>query len=75
MESTILVIAAFLASMFIVGYLAHERGRNQWRWVQVAAFIGPLAIPLLYLVAAAAALGKMIAPRHRDDKRKWLNPS
>jgi hypothetical protein len=56
----ILVAVTFVASIFIVGYLAYERGRSQSRWVWTAAAIGPLAIPLLYLVAAASAFRKMI---------------
>jgi hypothetical protein len=36
----------------VVGYLAYERGRSQWRWAYVAVIIGPLAIPMLYFVAA-----------------------
>jgi hypothetical protein len=64
MDSTILVPVTFVASMFIVGYLAYERGRSQSRWVWIAAAVGPLAIPLLYLVAATSAFRKMfIAPR------------
>jgi len=64
MESYVLVFVTFLASMLIVGYLAHERGWSQSRWVWTAAAIGPLAIPLLYLVEAASALRKMMnAPR------------
>jgi hypothetical protein len=38
------------------GLLAHERGRSQRRWVYVAAIIGPLAIPLLYFIAAVSGL-------------------
>jgi hypothetical protein len=62
MESVILVFA-FLASMILVGYLAHERGWRQSRWVWIAFFIGPLAIALLYLVDAASALRKMMNAR------------
>ena len=54
MDAVFFVIA--LGSMLLAGYLAHERGRNQWRWVWTAAVIGPLAIPLLYLVDAALAV-------------------
>jgi hypothetical protein len=54
------VFVAFLVSMFVVGYLAHERGRSRSRWLRTAAAIGPLAIPLLYLVEAASALRKMM---------------
>jgi len=56
MEPLLVVIA--LGSMLLVGYLAHERGRSQSRWVWTAALIGPLAIPLLYLADAASALRK-----------------
>ena len=64
MDSSVLVFVTFVASMFIVGYLAHERGIRQSRWVLIAAIIGPLAIPLLYLVAATSAFRKMMnAPR------------
>jgi hypothetical protein len=57
-------ILMFVASMPVAGYLAYERGRSQRRWVWVAAFIGPLAIPVLYFVAAISTLRKKInAPR------------
>jgi hypothetical protein len=49
--------------MLLAGYLAHERGRSQSRWVWTAAIIGPLAIPLLYLADAAAAVRKRLAAR------------
>jgi hypothetical protein len=54
----LLLLAIGLGSMLLVGYLAHERGRSQSRWVWTAALIGPLAIPLLYLADAAAAVRK-----------------
>jgi hypothetical protein len=60
MDSVILVFATFLASMLVVGYLAYARGWRQSRWVWIAFFIGPLAIPLLYLVDAASALRRMM---------------
>jgi hypothetical protein len=60
MSTDVLVCLAFLASMPIAGYLAYERGWKQSRWVGIAAVIGPLAIPLLYLVDAASALRKMM---------------
>jgi len=62
MESNILVVVTVLASMVIVGYLAYERGWRQSRWVLTASAIGPLAIPLLYLVQAASALRKVMSP-------------
>ena len=56
MDAVYVVIA--LGSMLLAGYLAHERGRSQSRWVWTAAVIGPLAIPMLYLADAAAAVRK-----------------
>jgi len=53
-------VVVFLASMPIVGYLAYERGRRQRRWVCAAAVVGPLAIPMLYFVAAISAFRKTI---------------
>ena len=60
MDSQILLVVTGLASMLVVGYLAHERGRSQSRWVWTAAVIGPLAIPVFYLADVAAALRKVI---------------
>ena len=60
----ILFSVTILASLFIADYLARERGWNRHRWRVAAATIGPLAIPLIYLVDAARAVKKMIiAPR------------
>jgi hypothetical protein len=55
-----LTIVTFVASMPVVGYLAYERGRSRRRWIYVAAVIGPLAIPMLYFVAAISTLRNMI---------------
>jgi hypothetical protein len=49
-----------LASLFIVDYLARERGWNRSRWTSAAVVLGPLAIPLIYVVDAACAVRKMI---------------
>jgi uncharacterized membrane protein len=57
------VIVTFLASLPVVGYLAYERGRSQWRWVYVAVIIGPLAVPMLYFFAAISTFTKMINDR------------
>ena len=54
------ILVLFVASMVFAGLLAQERRRRPWRWVLVASVIGPLAIPALYLVVAAAALSKRI---------------
>jgi hypothetical protein len=59
----ILFSVTVLASLFIVDYLARERGWNRHRWRVAAVSLGPLAIPLVYLVDGACAVRKMIAPR------------
>jgi hypothetical protein len=60
----IVFFVTVLASLFIVDYLARQRGWNRSRWTLAAAVLGPLAIPLIYLVDAACAVRKMIsAPR------------
>jgi hypothetical protein len=60
----LLFFVTILASLFIVDYLARERGWNRSRWAVASLSIGPLAIPLIYLVDAACAVRKMInAPR------------
>jgi hypothetical protein len=60
----VVFFVTILASLFIVDYLARERGWNRSRWVVASLSIGPLAIPLVYLVDAACAVRKMInAPR------------
>ncbi len=59
-----LAFVAFVGSMFAVDYLASERGWNRHRWRVTAATIGPLAIPLIYVLQAVHAIGKIIyAPR------------
>ena len=59
MDAIILIVTA-LASMFLAGYLAWERGRGQSHWAWTAALICPLVIPLLYLADAAAAVRKRL---------------
>jgi hypothetical protein len=60
----LLLFAMVLGSLFIVDYLARERGWNRHRWRVAAATVGPLAIPLVYLADAACAVRKMMsAPR------------
>ena len=58
--SSILVFVTFVGSMFIVGDLARGLGRKQSRWIWIAAAIGPLAIPVLYLAVAISAIRKSI---------------
>jgi hypothetical protein len=60
----LLFFAIVLGSLFIVDYLARERGWNCSRWAVASVTLGPLAIPLIYLVDAAYAVRKMMsAPR------------
>jgi MFS family permease len=42
-------LVAFVASMFLAGRLAERRGRSFKAWAWIAAFIGPLALPLVFL--------------------------
>jgi hypothetical protein len=58
--TTILVVVASVGSMLLIGELAQEMGRSQVRWAWTAAAIGPLATPLLYILAATSALRKMM---------------
>jgi hypothetical protein len=55
-----LVIVA--ASLFVVDYLAHQRGWSRSRWAVASVILGPLAIALIYLADAAYAVGRMIHP-------------
>ena len=51
-----LLIAATLASMHLSGQLAERRGRSYRVWAWIAGIlIGPLALPLLYLLPDRAA--------------------
>jgi hypothetical protein len=38
-----------IASMYLAGRLAERRGRRFTVWAWIAAFIGPLALPLIIL--------------------------
>ena len=44
-----LVTVASIASMYVAGRIAERRGRRFKIWAWVAAMIGPLALPLLFL--------------------------
>jgi hypothetical protein len=59
-STTIAVVVIGIGSMLFAGALADDWGRSPSRWVWIAAFIGPLAIPVFYLVVAASAVGKKI---------------
>ena len=44
-----LVIVGFICSMYLAGRIAERRGRRFMIWAWIAAFIGPLALPLVFL--------------------------
>ena len=56
--TSVLLLVVCVGSMLLAGELALEFGRSQKLWIWVAAGIGPLAIPLLFLMAGASALKK-----------------
>ena len=58
----LLFLAVCIGSLFVVDYLARERGWNRSRWAVAAVLLGPLAIPLIYLVQAARAVRRTIRP-------------
>jgi hypothetical protein len=43
-------LALLMASIFLAGRMAERRGRQFKIWAWIAAFIGPLAFPLLFLL-------------------------
>jgi hypothetical protein len=42
-------LVAFIGSMYLAGRIAMRRGRSFKIWAWIAAFIGPLALPLVFL--------------------------
>ena len=56
--ATLLIVTIAIGSMLLAGAIAHDHGRSPRRWIWIAAFIGPLAIPLFYAVVAMSALRK-----------------
>jgi len=44
-----ITLVALIGSMYLAGRLAERRGRSFKIWVWIAAFIGPLALPLVFL--------------------------
>ena len=59
--ATLVIVAIGIGSMLLAGAIAQDHGRSPSRWVWIAAFIGPLAIPLFYAVVAASAVGKRLS--------------
>jgi hypothetical protein len=47
---TVLLTAVFIGSMYAAGRIARRRGRSFKNWAAVAGVIGPLALPLLFLL-------------------------
>jgi hypothetical protein len=44
-----ITLVAFIGSMILAGQIAGRRGRSVKSWAWIAAVIGPLALPLLFL--------------------------
>jgi MFS family permease len=44
-----LLTAATIGSMYLAGRIAERRGRRFTIWAWIAAFIGPLALPLIFV--------------------------
>jgi MFS family permease len=44
-----LLTAASIGSIYLAGRIAERRGRRFKIWAWIAAFIGPLALPLIFL--------------------------
>jgi hypothetical protein len=42
-------LVAFIGSMYLAGRIAERRGRRFKIWAGIAAVIGPLALPLVFL--------------------------
>lgn len=46
----VLLMAASIASIYLAGRIAERRGRRFKTWAGIAAIIGPLALPLVFLL-------------------------
>ena len=46
---TLLTVAS-IGSMYLAGRIAERRGRSFKIWAWIAAIIGPLALPLVFLI-------------------------
>ena len=44
-----ITVVAFIGSMYLAARVAERRGRSPKAWAWIAAFIGPLALPLVFL--------------------------
>ena len=45
----VVTLVVFVGSIFLAAGIAERRGRSVKSWAWVAAFIGPLALPLVFL--------------------------
>jgi hypothetical protein len=45
-----ITLVVFVASIYPAGRIAERRGRSFKVWAWIAAFIGPLALPLVFLL-------------------------
>lgn len=52
---SLVIFIVSVAIMYLAGQLAVRRGRALKPWIWIAALIGPLAFPLLYLLPALNA--------------------
>jgi MFS family permease len=43
------LLIVFIGSMYLAGRIAERRGRSFKNWMWIAFFIGPLALPLVFL--------------------------
>ena len=46
---TLVIFVGFIGSAYLVGRMAERRGRSFKNWACIAAIIGPLALPLVFL--------------------------
>ena len=46
---SVLVLAGSVYSIYLAGRIAERRGRSFRNWAGIAAIIGPLALPLVFL--------------------------
>jgi len=45
----VLLMAGSIVSIYLAGRIAERRGRSFRNWAGIAAIIGPLALPLVFL--------------------------
>ena len=45
----VITVIGFIVSVYLAGLIAERRGRRFKIWAWIAAFIGPLALPLVFL--------------------------